>query len=550
MTAVAAPPAATGRVRRPEVAGVVQPRLPRAPRRLAALGVAIAVLFAAPMGFLVVRTVGLGGETVLETLTDDALTPLLWSLGLGAAVALSAAAIGVGLAWCTTRTDLPGRRAAAVLGPLPLVVPSYVGAAALVAGFAPGGLVADLVSPLGITPPEIGGFWGAWFVLSAFSYPYVYLPVAARLAELPPSLEESARLLGRGPRQVFTSVVLPQARTAVAAGTLLVFLYTISDFGAVSIMGAPTLTNEIFQAKLVPELWLPLASLLGAVALVVVAAERALARRRVAVSGVQVRRAMQVPLGRWRWPVALVVWGWFGAALAAPVLVLVLWVVRGVLGAGSPSATVLAPGGLLAPAASTVGVSVAAALATMALVLPIAYLTVRYRSRAGGTANTVVVGAFALPGLVVALALVFWTLKADALAWLYQTIPLLVFAYTVHFGAQGLRAAQVAVGSVPTRFDDAGAVLGASRSRRLRTIDLPLMARGLGAGLGLVLLSAMKELPATLLLAPPGFETLATRIWAASDSHQLAQLGVASLVLLALSGPLTWVLVIRPGRRR
>ncbi|MEZ5207097.1 MAG: ABC transporter permease subunit [Acidimicrobiales bacterium] len=174
-------------------------------------------------------------------------------------------------------------------------------------------------------------------MLSAFSYPYVYLPVAARLAELPPSLEESARLLGRGPRQVFTSVVLPQARTAVAAGTLLVFLYTISDFGAVSIMGAPTLTNEIFQAKLVPELPAqPLASLLGAVALVVVAAERALARRRVAVSGVQVRRAMQVPLGRWRWPVALVVWGWFGAALAAPVLVLVLWVVRGVLGAGSP----------------------------------------------------------------------------------------------------------------------------------------------------------------------------------------------------------------------
>ncbi|MEZ5207098.1 MAG: hypothetical protein R2690_09010 [Acidimicrobiales bacterium] len=74
---------------------------------------------------------------MLETLTDDALTPLLWSLGLGAAVALSAAAIGIGLAWCTTRTDLPGRRAAAVLGPLPLVVPSYVGAAALVAGFAP-----------------------------------------------------------------------------------------------------------------------------------------------------------------------------------------------------------------------------------------------------------------------------------------------------------------------------------------------------------------------------------------------------------------------------
>jgi iron(III) transport system permease protein len=119
----------------------------------------------------------------------------------------------------------------------------------------------------------------------------------------------------------------------------------------------------------------------------------------------------------------------------------------------------------------------------------------------------------------------------------------------VHFGAQALGAADVAVGSVPRRLDDAARSLGAGRVRRFLTVDLPLVLPGLAAGFGLVMLSTMKELPATLLLAPIGFETLATRIWFATENVRLAEAGLAGLVLVAVSGVLTWLLTIRRMER-
>jgi iron(III) transport system permease protein len=147
-----------------------------------------------------------------------------------------------------------------------------------------------------------------------------------------------------------------------------------------------------------------------------------------------------------------------------------------------------------------------------------------------------------------ALALVVVTLGAPApVGRLYQTFPLLVFAYVVHFGAQALRGAQAALGAVPPRVEDAARVLGANRVQRLLRVELPLMAPGLLAAGGLVLLSSMKELPATLLLAPAGFQTLAMEVWQATESALFAQASLAALVLIALSGVLTWVLVVRRG---
>jgi iron(III) transport system permease protein len=187
---------------------------------------------------------------------------------------------------------------------------------------------------------------------------------------------------------------------------------------------------------------------------------------------------------------------------------------------------------------------VTAIVATVA-VLPLAYLTVRHRSRVGGAVNALVIGGFALPGLVIALALVFWVLGTPIVRGLYQSYPLLVFAYVVHFGAQAMRASQVAVSGLPPRLEEAARALGASRWRRLRTVDLPLIAPGLAAGAGLVLLATMKELPATLLLAPTGFDTLATRIWSSSESGLLARAGLTALALVALSALLTWLVTIR-----
>jgi iron(III) transport system permease protein len=516
----------------------------RAPWALTATAVVVGTVFAVPTLYLLVRTVQLGSFATAVTAPGNAVA-LARTLVLAVACALTATVLGTALAWLLVRTDVPGRRMWRVLAPLPLVYPSFVGATALIAAFAPGGLLSVVLEPLGVEAlPTVDGFVGSWLVITLFTYPLVYLPVAARFAALPASLEESARLLGRRGPHVFRTVVLPQARTAIWAGALLVALYAVSDFGAVDLMGYGALTREIFQSKLVPRVWVPLGLLLALVALAVVALERAAGRHRVTTHSVRARPPALVGLGGWRWPSCLAVAAVLVNALLGPFTVLGFWALRGLL-QPAERATALASsvGGLGPPTLNTALVSVVAAVVAVVVVLPVAMLTARYRSRAGGVVNATVVGGFALPGLVVALAL-----GAVVLGWvrpLYQTIPVLILAYTVHFGSQATRSAQVAVGAVPPRLDDAARMLGASRRRRFWSIELPLMRPGLIAGGGLVLLSTMKELPATLLLAPPNFSTLATRIWNASESGQLAQVGVASVLLVLLSGVLTWFIVLR-----
>jgi len=256
------------------------------------------------------------------------------------------------------------------------------------------------------------------------------------------------------------------------------------------------------------------------------------------------RRALIVPLGRGRVPALLLSLLVVLAALVAPVAVLVDWAIQGLQGGrfAGPDGTV---GDLVTPALNTTGISIVAALVAVAVLLPIAYLTVRHRGVIAGAVNTVVVSGFALPGLVIALALVFWVLGTPAVSGLYQTYVLLVFAYMVHFGAQALRTSQVAVSGLPRSVDDAARSLGAGWFRRFVTIDLPLVLPGVAAGAGLVLLSVMKELPATLLLAPIGFDTLAIKVWSAAQSGLLGQAGVASLLLVALSAVLVWLVTIR-----
>jgi iron(III) transport system permease protein len=522
-----------------------------APVALRVVCAVVGLLFAAPLGYLAWRTVT-GDESLRGLYTSDAtLVPLRNTLVLATATAASTAVVGTALAWLTTRTDLPLRRLWAVLAALPLVFPSFVGALALVAAVAPGGLLDGPLGRVGVTPSRPEGFAGAWMVLTLFTAPYVLLPVSARLMALPPSLEESARLLGRRPLAVFATVVWPQIRGAVGAGSLLVFLYALSDFGVVVLLRYDTLTRVIYTNRVLDrDRSVALSLLLALLALAVVAGERTLARRRPAVEAAGARRPLQVPLGRWRWPALALVVGWVAVALGGPLASLGLWAWRGLTGETSS----LAAGGgglgdLVEPAVNTVGISLVTAVVAVAVLLPLAYLSARYRARSGDVATGLVATGFALPGLVIALAVVFWSVQLPEAWGLYQSFVMLVFAYVVHLGVQSLRAAHVAVGSVPRRLDESARMLGAGRTRRFVTVDLPLMLPGLAAGGGLVLLSTMKELPITLLTAPIGFETLATRIWADAEAVFLAEAALASIVLVALSGVLTWLVVVRRSDR-
>jgi iron(III) transport system permease protein len=528
------------------MAFTVTDRRDPAPPALVAVAIVVATLFALPGIYIVWRAVGLGAD--LGELADEIAGPLWRTVQLATAVSVSAAIIGTGLAWLIVRTDLPLRSLWRALAPLPLVFPTFVGAAAFVSGLAPDGLLHDALGLVGIDAPRrFRGLGAAWLVLTLFTYPYVYLPVAARLAALRPELDESARLLGDSPRRVFLRVVLPQVRASVLAGTLLVFLYCTSDFGAVQLLGYDTLTRIIYATRLVDRAQsFAAAATLLALAVTVVSLERRARGDDILTARAADRRNQPMALGRWKVPALAGTGAVLALALVVPLASLARWAWRGLDRDGDPFGALRTElGDLSGSARNTAGLGVVTAIVAVAVVLPVAVLVVRHRSRLAGPVNATIVGGYAVPGLVIALSLVFWTLNVPGFDRFYQTIPLLVTAYVVHFGSQAMRAAEIAVAGVPVRLRESARLLGAGPLRRLVTVDLPLMRPGLLAGGGLVLLSTVKELPATLLLAPAGTKTLATQVWNSYEDGFFADAGLAALVLLAVSGVLTWALVLR-----
>ncbi|MBA3378385.1 MAG: iron ABC transporter permease, partial [Chloroflexia bacterium] len=208
----------------------------------------VALLMLAPIGYLIVRATD-SGTAIPDTLIRARTFVVTRNTALlAASVAVSASLIAVPLAWLTTRTNLPNQRFWTVVAALPLVIPSYVGALTIVAAMGPRGIVQGwLEGPFGIERlPSIYGFLGSWWALTLFSYPYVYLGVQAAFRGIDPALEEAARSLGLGPYRSFFRVMLPQLRPAIAAGALLSALYTVSDFGVVSLMRFDVFTRAIY----------------------------------------------------------------------------------------------------------------------------------------------------------------------------------------------------------------------------------------------------------------------------------------------------------------
>ena len=521
-------------------------RADRAPFALRLVAAVIGIGFAAPVLYVVWQLITLDAD-VADVLAE-AMAPLWRTVQMAVIVSVAAGLLGTALAWLLVRTDVPLARTWRVLAPLPLVFPSFVGAAAFLAGLAPDGLLRNILELVGYHPPRrFRGLGASCLVLTLFTYPYVYLPVAARLAGLPPSLEESARLLGDSTTRLFTRVVLPSIRSSVLGGMLIVLLYSLSEFGAVQLLGYDTLTRVIYSTRLLDRAQsFAAATLLLVLALVAVTIERRLRGPMRHGAPPAARRKRPIPIGRWRIPGAAAVAVVLLVALVAPLASLAQWAWRGISRSESPLGNL---GDSLAdlggPAWTTAWLGVVAAAAAILVVLPPALLAGRYRSRVSAMTNATMLGGFAVPGLVIALSLAFWALNVPVFDRLYQSTPLLLTAYVIHFGAQALRSSEVAVAGVPRRVAESALLLGASPLKRALTVHAPLMRPGLLAGAGLVLLSTVKELPATLLLAPIGMETLTTRVWGSFEGGFLAEAGLASIALVVASGLLTWGLVLR-----
>jgi iron(III) transport system permease protein len=509
----------------------VQGRMRRMPVATFTLAAGVTALVLLPPVYLVVRAASEGTgiwDALSETSTVDALvrTVLLTSTVTGTCIA-----IAVPLGWLTARTDLPMARAWTIVLALPLAIPSFVGAYVIISALGSGGLVQDMLEPLGVERlPSIYGFRGAWFVLSVLSYPYVYLSVCAALKRADPALEEAGRSLGKGAWATFFHVSLPQLRPAIAAGGILIALDVLSEFGAVSMLHYDTLTPLMyieyttrFDRSAAAILGLPLIAL-AALFVLVDSSTRGSARYHS--RGVR-RSGRRIALGRWRWPALA-----FCALIAAlgvglPVAVVVYWIVQGVREGAET-------GFILEAIFNTARASGLAAIAAVIAALPVAMLSVRHRGWAAGLFEKATYASHALPAITIALALVFFS--AHYMTRFYQTLGLLVVAYIVRFLPEALGATRTALLQVNPNGEEAARSLGAGQARTFLRITAPQMLPGMSAGMLLVFLTVVKELPITLLLSPIGFDTLATDIWASTSEAFFTRAALPSLILLALSG--------------
>ena len=483
---------------------------------LAASAVLAAAVAGIPLVYLVVRVADADAGAVAEVLgRGRTLTLAANSLGLVVAVALACLVLGVATAWILTRTDLSGSRIWLVVSALPLAVPSYVAAFGWVA-----------------TTP-LRGFWGAFLVLTLCNVPLVTLPAVAALRLANPANEEVARSLGRSPLRAFLETTWPQIRPASLAGVLLVALYVLSDFGSVALLRYEALTWAIhtaYASQFDRTLAAVLSMVLAVMGIALVIAERRLRGAQTRFGSAVVARAPAVPvrLGRKVW---------LARAGLGAIGVLSLGVPLGALArfltTTTATTTTVGTSTLLGDVASTVLLAGAGALVALALALPIGILAARHRSRlAVATESTSYVG-LALPGIVVGLSLVFFSLSVVPI--LYQSVWMLAFAYGVLFLPKAVGAVRSSLEQVEPGLEEVARSLGASPSHVWARVTARIAWPGIGAGVLLVALTAMKELPATLLLRPTGTDTLATSLWRLTESAAYAAAAPYALMLIAVA---------------
>ena len=499
--------------------------------------VLVLIPIALPIGALVVRVLGASSDAASVLFSQRTLELLARSALLTALVTLAATVIGVGAAWITVRTDLRGRTVWGVLVAMPLVIPSYVIALSFLSASGPRGVFARIT---GVAQPVLDGLPGAWLALTLSTFPYVFLIVAAALRRVDPALEDAARGLGASQRRVFRTITLPQLRPAIGAGALLVALYTLSDFGAVSLMRFDAFTRVIYaqyagRLDRTPAAVLSLA-LIG-IALIIIWAEGRNRGSATYFSHRPKRTATLRHLNPVERAVATFALGAIVVAgLVLPVLVLISWVADG------NGVAIVSMIDWSAVRGSLLGSSLAAVVA-MAAAIPVVVLAVRYRSRASVWLERSVFVAFSLPHITVAIAVVFFSVRY--LGPLYQSLTVLVVVYATVFLAQATGSAKASLLQVDPAVEEAARGLGRGPWATLRSVTVPLIRPGLLAGGALVFLTTMKELPATLLLRPTGFDTLAVDIWSAGNELLFAQAAASALVLLAISAVPMYLLVVR-----
>ncbi len=465
---------------------------------------------------------------VWQYLWETRLLDLIWNtLRLAVGVGVGTFLLGTSLAWLVVMYQFPGKRFFEAMLLLPLAMPGYVIGFVFLSQWDYAGTIPTLYRQyFGYTAwfPEVRSYPGVVLVLTLVLYPYVYLLSRSAFREQNASLLEAARSLGVSRRQLFWKVALPLARPSIAVGVSLALMETLADFGTVGNFSYDTFTTAIYQ------MWFGLFDKAAAVQLagmlllfnlmLFYLEERTRGQSKYYQIHGSTRRPEPFQLSRGKvWIAVLYPSCVLGMAFVYPVTVLIVWVVQDLSERFDERYWKLLENTLL--------VSATTGVLTLCIAVLMAYSKRLFPGKPMHLGTRLASMGYALPGSVIAVGVLVPLSTLDhwlddlATSWFDLSIGLLftgsmlgmVFAYTVRFLAVAFNPVDTNLSKVTPTMDMAAHSLGASRRRVLRRIHLPLIESGMITGFIIVFVDVMKEMPATLLLRPFGYDTLATRIW-------------------------------------
>ena len=470
---------------------------------------------------------------------------------------LLAGALGTGLAVLVSRTDLPG--GAVVQGGLvlPYLVPPFIGAMAVLYVLGPTGLFNQAWMALSGSPePAVAIYGGGGIVLAMtlYKYPIAYLTVLAGLERVDPALEEAARSAGAGPWRTVRDVTVPLAAPSIAAGMTLVFLSAMAEFGTPAILGFPAkyfvLATKIYATVLDFDrpynlhLAAALSLLLVALAGLVLALQRWWFGERGFALVTGPGRAPVVPLGRARrWAGAAVVFFLLATSALPLAAVLLTALTRAYgrplgldnLGLENFRLVLFQLPAVWRAARNSLVLAASAATVCVVLALAVAYLRERRRLRGGAVLETVVTLPFAVPGTVLALAIVLAFLKPVFGLRLYNTLWIILVAYIARFLALALRPVAAALVQLHPALEEAARASGASLWRTLADVTVPLLRSGLLAAWILAAVPALTELTLSVLLWSAGNETIGVMAFNLHEEGKVLLSAALASVIVAVS---------------
>jgi iron(III) transport system permease protein len=525
----------------------------------AAVVLALVFLMALPLGWLVWMSVGAAGGVTprhyVAVLGSPAMLKALWNTAvLSLWVGLASVAVGAPLAWLTARTDLPGKGLIRALVLASFVTPPFLGAFAWVMLAGPN---AGLINTLwrdatGAADPLVNVFTmtGLVFVVTIYTFPYVYIMIANTLSLIASDLEEAAAILGAGRVAVARTVTLPMVAPAMVSGFILAVLQALALFGSPAILALPagfhTITTQIWSLFQYPPKVEQAAAvsmpLLLATALLLLVQKRLLGRRGYAAVGGKGGQRRVIPLGAWRYPALLGCLAVMACAIFLPYGVLAkaalsrAWaqpLTWSNLTLSNFTFTFFEYSATQAAIANTLQLGVATATIGAVLVALLSYVTNRQLVLGHQLVAFLAFAPIVIPGVVLAVALFIAYTRPPFV--LYGTLAILFVAYLTKEMPVGYAQSDATFRGIPPELEDAGRILGAGRLRILRDVTAPLARSGIIAAWCFIFIGVIRELSASIILFTPATKVMSVVIFDLKEEGQFGAIAVLGIVMLLLT---------------